>query len=181
MLPAGWAAAVKVGGCTVSAVVGKGWLFLGLRAAVGAVVMVLVVSACGAEDPEPPAVAPGPEAPAVEKPMTADPVSSEESGEGSDSGSASSTAAETGEAAPAPSPDATPAEPPAETEAAVSQEDTQPSGVESQEAPSEAPAREEDTSRPKAAILSGVTLDGVPISTADFLGTPFVVKVYAEH
>ena len=164
-------------GCTVSAIVGKGWLFLGL----GAVVMVLVVSACGAENPEPPAVAPEPEAPAVEKPMTADPVSSEESGEGSDSGSASSTASETGEAAPAPSPDTTPAEPPAETEAAVSQEDTQPSGVESQEAPSEAPAREEDTSRPKAAILSGVTLDGVPISTADFLGTPFVVKVYAEH
>ncbi|MCY4085484.1 MAG: hypothetical protein OXG37_01005 [Actinomycetia bacterium] len=63
----------------------------------------------------------------------------------------------------------------------MSQEDTQPSGVEIQETPPEATAAVEDTSRPKAAILSGVTLDGVPISTADFLGTPFVVKVYAEH
>ncbi|MCY4087842.1 MAG: hypothetical protein OXG37_13415 [Actinomycetia bacterium] len=63
----------------------------------------------------------------------------------------------------------------------MSREDTRPPQAESQEAPPETPAREEDTSRPKAAILSGQTLDGEPISTADFLGTPIVVKVYAEH
>ena len=41
--------------------------------------------------------------------------------------------------------------------------------------------RQEDTSRPKAPILSGQTLDGEPVSLEDFLGTPVVVKVFAEH
>ena len=45
----------------------------------------------------------------------------------------------------------------------------------------EATAGSEDASRPEAAILSGLTLDGEPVSTEDFLGTPFVVKVFAEH
>ena len=92
-------------GCTVSAVVGKSGLLLGLCVAV---VVFLVVSACGAAEPGPPA---------------------------------GST--------------------PVPGEAAVA-------GV-------------EDASRPEAAILSGLTLDGEPISTEDFLGTPFVVKVFAEH
>lgn len=42
-------------------------------------------------------------------------------------------------------------------------------------------AREEDTSRPKAPIISGQTLAGEAISIEDFLGTPVVVKVFAEH
>ena len=50
-----------------------------------------------------------------------------------------------------------------------------------EEAPSGVAAGVEDASRPKAPILSGFTLGGEPISTGDFLGRPFVVKVFAEH
>ena len=58
MLSAGWVAGVRVGGCTVSAVVGKGRLLLGLRAVVGVAVVFLAVSACGSAESEPPAQAP---------------------------------------------------------------------------------------------------------------------------
>ena len=47
--------------------------------------------------------------------------------------------------------------------------------------PGEAPAREEDTSRPEAPIITGNDLDGNPLSIADFKGKPVVVKVFAEH
>lgn len=56
-----------------------------------------------------------------------------------------------------------------------------PTPVPGEGAAGEATGGVEDSGRPKAPILSGLTLDGEPISTEDFLGTPFVVKVFAEH
>ena len=101
---------------SLRSVVGKGWLPLSVCVAV---VVLLVVSACGGGEPSPPAGAP------------------------SASGSSSPALG--------------------------------------RESPSGAAEAVDDPGWPEAAILSGFTLDGEPISTEQFLGMPFVVKVFAEH
>lgn len=65
--------------------------------------------------------------------------------------------------------------------ASVSQAPPESPPAPGEEAGGGATAGVEDPGRPEVPVLSGFTLDGAPISTGDFLGAPFVVKVFAEY